>query len=326
MQLGDSQALSSFVVHHLRFDHFFPSLHDTVSLAQSLFMHEHFPCHKVTSEKRFQTSSRLSSLGHVPQTRSLAATSSDFRHWRTPYRSHAKHPGPSLYFICPMPAPPPLQKLAVSNHEDTLLNKGNRASIGSIAKKPSIPLNKSTSLYLLSAVLLCLCFLLSFFLRLDSNQTGTETSIVQSILDPFGDSVYRQEAYYDQLEPGVQCKPKSVFSSELFTTPALTNMDLEKEAKRMAAEFAYPKDVLNKGVKQFIEEMREGLGKQGAQMSQIPTYVTSVPNGTEKVVFTYLCSAPTLTHIDRVLSWPSTSAAPTSAFVPLPCMEIIHSP
>lgn len=51
----------------------------------------------------------------------------------------------------------------------------------------------------------------------------------------------------------------------------------------MAAEFDYPKDALNKGVKQFIEEMREGLEKQGAQMSQIPTYVTSVPNGTEKV-------------------------------------------
>lgn len=60
-------------------------------------------------------------------------------------------------------------------------------------------------------------------------------------------------------------------------------MHLEKEAKRMAAEFDYPKEALNKGVKQFIEEMREGLQKQGAQMSQIPTYVTSVPNGTEKV-------------------------------------------
>lgn len=60
-------------------------------------------------------------------------------------------------------------------------------------------------------------------------------------------------------------------------------MDLEKEAKRMAAEFHYSKRALNEGVKQFITEMREGLEKQGAQMSQIPTYVTSVPNGTEKV-------------------------------------------
>lgn len=56
----------------------------------------------------------------------------------------------------------------------------------------------------------------------------------------------------------------------------------------MAAEFDYPKEALNKGVKQFIEEMREGLEKQGAQMSQIPTYVTSVPNGTEKVHISHL--------------------------------------
>ena len=60
-------------------------------------------------------------------------------------------------------------------------------------------------------------------------------------------------------------------------------MDLEKEAKRMAAEFEYSKDALNKGVKHFIKEMREGLEKSGGHISQIPTYVTSVPNGTEKV-------------------------------------------
>lgn len=95
--------------------------------------------------------------------------------------------------------------------------------------------------------------------------------------------MYRQEAYYERLEPGTDCKPKSVFSSELFQTPALTDMALEKEAKRMAAEFEYSKAELNKGVKHFMQEMREGLGKTGGHISQIPTYVTSVPNGTEKV-------------------------------------------
>ena len=94
--------------------------------------------------------------------------------------------------------------------------------------------------------------------------------------------MYRQESYYEQLEPGTECKPKSVFSSDLFQTPALTNMALEQEAKRMAAEFEYSKDDLNKGVKEFIAEMKEGLEKQGTHLSQIPTYVTSVPNGTEK--------------------------------------------
>lgn len=77
-------------------------------------------------------------------------------------------------------------------------------------------------------------------------------------------------------------------------------MDLEKEAKRMAAEFEYSKDALNKGVKQFIEEMREGLEKQGAQMSQIPTYVTSVPNGTEKVVISPHWPCLTLTRIGNI--------------------------
>jgi hypothetical protein len=102
-------------------------------------------------------------------------------------------------------------------------------------------------------------------------------------LDPFGDSVYRQEAYYDLLEPGTQCRPRSPFSSALPVTHALTNMALEAEAKRMAAEFEYSAEDVNKGVKEFIREMEEGLEKQGTSISQIPTYVTSVPNGTEKV-------------------------------------------
>jgi hypothetical protein len=33
----------------------------------------------------------------------------------------------------------------------------------------------------------------------------------------------------------------------------------------------------------------EGLAKNDTTMSQIPTYVTAVPNGTEKVGHTHLC-------------------------------------
>ncbi|KIV76993.1 hypothetical protein PV11_08835 [Exophiala sideris] len=62
-------------------------------------------------------------------------------------------------------------------------------------------------------------------------------------------------------------------------------MALEAEAKRMVAEFEYTAEDVNKGVKEFIREMEEGLEKQGTMMSQIPTYVTSVPNGTEKGVY-----------------------------------------
>ena len=60
-------------------------------------------------------------------------------------------------------------------------------------------------------------------------------------------------------------------------------MALAEEAERIAAEFDLPADEVRKGVKEFLKEMDEGLGKQGAMLSQIPSYVTAVPNGTEKV-------------------------------------------
>lgn len=85
------------------------------------------------------------------------------------------------------------------------------------------------------------------------------------------------------MEPGRRCRPKSIFDPELpyFRVPA--NMALLEEVKRTAAEFEYPPEEVNKGVKEFIRQMEEGLEKQGTTMSQIPTYVTAVPNGTEKV-------------------------------------------
>ena len=62
-------------------------------------------------------------------------------------------------------------------------------------------------------------------------------------------------------------------------------MALAAAAERVAAEFEYPKEDVNRGVKAFIGQMDEGLGKTGATMSQIPTYVTAVPNGTEKGLY-----------------------------------------
>ncbi|KAI9754518.1 MAG: glucokinase [Lichina confinis] len=62
-------------------------------------------------------------------------------------------------------------------------------------------------------------------------------------------------------------------------------MALVEKAKRVAAEFEYPPDELNRGVQEFLREMEEGLRRDGATLSQIPTYVTSVPNGTEKGLF-----------------------------------------
>ena len=54
-------------------------------------------------------------------------------------------------------------------------------------------------------------------------------------------------------------------------------------ALRVAREFDLPSDQLQRGVGEFLNQMAEGLAKNGATLNQIPTYVTSVPNGTEKV-------------------------------------------
>ncbi|KAL9103926.1 MAG: hypothetical protein Q9163_001074 [Psora crenata] len=62
-------------------------------------------------------------------------------------------------------------------------------------------------------------------------------------------------------------------------------MALLEKAKKMAGEFEYKTENLNRGVKAFISQMDEGLQKTGTSMSQIPTYVTAVPNGTEKGLY-----------------------------------------
>ncbi|KAF2005263.1 hypothetical protein P154DRAFT_542901 [Amniculicola lignicola CBS 123094] len=62
-------------------------------------------------------------------------------------------------------------------------------------------------------------------------------------------------------------------------------MALAQHAKRVAAEFDYGKEDLQRGVAEFIREMDAGLKTEVATLSQIPTYVTAVPNGTEKGLY-----------------------------------------
>ena len=140
-------------------------------------------------------------------------------------------------------------------------------------------LPRVSNLHVLSAAVL---FVVLLFQLLGSPNTPTDFAFNQEF-SPFGDSIRRQEAYYDQLEPGTQCRPKSIFDPQLPYSKAPTNMALHEEAKRMAAEFDYTTDQVNKTVKEFMRQMEEGLEKQGTTMAQIPTYVTAVPNGTEKV-------------------------------------------
>ena len=58
---------------------------------------------------------------------------------------------------------------------------------------------------------------------------------------------------------------------------------LVEEATRIANQFDYPASEVQKGVKEYIRQSDEGLSQEGTTLSQIPTFVTSVPNGTEKV-------------------------------------------
>ncbi|KAL1641083.1 glucokinase [Diplodia intermedia] len=62
-------------------------------------------------------------------------------------------------------------------------------------------------------------------------------------------------------------------------------MALADEAKRVAAQFAFSPDDVRRATKEFIRQMEEGLQKDHTDLSQIPTYVTSVPNGTEKGLY-----------------------------------------
>ncbi|KAI0886248.1 putative glucokinase [Annulohypoxylon maeteangense] len=62
-------------------------------------------------------------------------------------------------------------------------------------------------------------------------------------------------------------------------------MALAEETKRISAQFDYTDEDVNKGVQEFLQQMQEGLQHDGTSLSQIPTYVTGVPNGTEKGLY-----------------------------------------
>ncbi|KAK5807368.1 hypothetical protein VI817_001626 [Penicillium citrinum] len=63
-------------------------------------------------------------------------------------------------------------------------------------------------------------------------------------------------------------------------------MSLVEEATRIAREFDYPAEQVQRGVSEYIRQLNEGLAKENTTLSQIPTFVTAVPNGTEKVRLT----------------------------------------
>lgn len=80
-------------------------------------------------------------------------------------------------------------------------------------------------------------------------------------------------ATYPDFRP--VCLPHNMSSS--------TGSPVVDEAERIARQFEYPTSEVLRGVKAYMDQMQEGLSKEHTTLSQIPTYVTGVPNGTEKV-------------------------------------------
>lgn len=58
-----------------------------------------------------------------------------------------------------------------------------------------------------------------------------------------------------------------------------------ERARELVKDFEYGKEDVRKATRHFIKQMNEGLQRDGATMGQIPSYVTSVPNGTEKGLY-----------------------------------------
>lgn len=90
---------------------------------------------------------------------------------------------------------------------------------------------------------------------------------------------------YNPFVQELYCRDQSVHTPGSLYSKSPHSMALAAAAERVAAEFEYPKEDVNRGVKEFIRQMNEGLAKQGTTMSQIPTYVTAVPNGTENGLY-----------------------------------------
>ncbi|KAM3442887.1 hypothetical protein NHJ13734_002125 [Beauveria thailandica] len=62
-------------------------------------------------------------------------------------------------------------------------------------------------------------------------------------------------------------------------------MALQEETKKVVSQFDFSDADINSHVAEFIKQMNTGLQQDGTSLSQIPTYVTAVPNGTEKGLY-----------------------------------------
>ena len=139
--------------------------------------------------------------------------------------------------------------------------------------------SNSYSLYILPAFILFLTIVIQFFNLKDPVVYRPQPTRRRPVLPV---ELYNQLADPERFRNFGQCENYPIFGDP-FPVCRPSEMALLKEAQRIAAEFEYSDQHVNEAVKEFIKQMDEGLERQGTTMSQIPTYVTAVPNGTEKV-------------------------------------------
>ncbi|POR36908.1 Phosphotransferase [Tolypocladium paradoxum] len=88
-----------------------------------------------------------------------------------------------------------------------------------------------------------------------------------------------------QLEPEAPvCLNPAPFPTLPPASRPLT-MALATETTRVVSQFDFSDQDVNTHVREFLQQMRDGLEADGTSISQIPTYVTGVPNGTEKGLY-----------------------------------------
>ncbi|RDA84583.1 hypothetical protein CP532_1102 [Ophiocordyceps camponoti-leonardi (nom. inval.)] len=85
-------------------------------------------------------------------------------------------------------------------------------------------------------------------------------------------------------EPAPVCLRPVSFATVPPVSRPLT-MALADETTRVVAQFDFSDADVNRHVGEFLQQMNDGLEREDTSISQIPTYVTGVPNGTEKGLY-----------------------------------------
>ncbi|PFH59403.1 hypothetical protein XA68_12433 [Ophiocordyceps unilateralis] len=95
---------------------------------------------------------------------------------------------------------------------------------------------------------------------------------------------FRASHHLLSSEPAPVCLNPATFA----TVPPISRplaMALADETTRVVSQFDFSDADVNRHVGEFLRQMNEGLEKEDTSISQIPTYVTGVPNGTEKGLY-----------------------------------------